>query len=224
MRRCHLLMVTIFFVHFVSKAATLDTSLAPDPSDDPSPVLRDMGVVQNKAMKKRNRFLVSTPITLDFSDGPYTNYSVGINPGYAVSDYFEVYLAFAPFYLANKRSIVKEVEKLTLANYEQARLTAAIPKYHYGLEVIWSPLYGKDSLGLTRIVRSDTFLKLGIHRIQMDIADGFGFRAGVGKTYFMSKFVGLRFCFNYGLNQSVVNGEKSFKSMMLVESGVNFYL
>jgi outer membrane beta-barrel protein len=205
----------------------LDTSLKTGTDDDISNVFRDMGVVQRKAMSKRGKFLVSTFGTLDFSDGPYTNYALNINPGYAISDFLEVYVQFSPYYLVQKRSIVDLVGSLTLNTNEQAQITAAKPKYQYGFEVLWAPLYGKDSLGISKIIRSDTFLKVGASKIQYDTTSGIGMKAGVGKTFFLSKSAGLRFCIDYGLIQSTVgvgSTQKSFKSMFLLEIGANFYI
>jgi outer membrane beta-barrel protein len=204
-------------------AIPLDTTLKPTGEEEVSSVFHDMGVVQKKAMNKRHRFLVSTYATLDFSDGPYTNYSLSVNPGYAFSDFLEVYVQFSPVYLANKRSIVDAVEQYTLVDHTQLRLNTAKPKYQYGFEVLWAPLYGKDSLGLSRIIRSDTFFKLGASKIQYDITDGYGFKLGVGKTFFLGKSTGFRFCLDYGMVPSMVNNVKSYKSMLLLESGVNFY-
>ena len=202
----------------------LDSTLKAGNDDEVSSVFRDMGVVQRKAMNKRHRFLVSTFSTLDFSDGPYTNYALNVNPGYAFSDFFEVYFQFTPYYIVSKRSIVDYVESLQLSNNEQARLTSAKPKYQYGIEFLWAPLYGKDSLGVSKILRSDTFFKFGASQIQYDSTKGLGFKAGVGKTFFIGNSIGLRFCVDYGYIQGVINDSKSFKSMMLLETGVNFYL
>jgi|GEM_PF-1378828 len=192
--------------------------------DEVSNVFRDMGVVQRKAMRKRGRFLVATYGTLDFSDGPFTNYSVSVNPGFAISDFLEVYAQFSPLYIVNKRSIVDLVSSLTLQGGQQATITAARPKYQYGFEVLWAPLYGKDSLGMSTIIRSDTFLKFGASQIQYDTTKGMAFKLGLGKTFFVSKYVGLRFCIDYGYIQSVVNDQKSFKGVLLSELGLNFYL
>ncbi len=202
----------------------LDASVRVGSDDEVSNVFRDMGVVQRKAMRKRGRFLLSTYGTLDFSDGPYTNYSLSINPGFAISDFLEVYAQFSPLYIVNKRSIVDLVSGLTLQGGQQATITAARPKYQYGIEVLWAPLYGKDSLGMNTIIRSDTFLKFGASQIQYDTTKGVGFKLGVGKTFFLGKHMGLRFCIDYGYIQSVINEEKSFKGVLLSELGVNFYL
>ncbi|MBU6154162.1 MAG: hypothetical protein KGP28_07655 [Bdellovibrionales bacterium] len=202
----------------------LDSSVRIGSDDEVSNVFRDMGVVQRRAMRKRGRFLVSTYGTLDFSDGPYTNYTLSINPGYAISDFLEVYLQFSPFYIVNKRSIVDIVASLPPTVDGQASITSARPKYQYGFEVLWAPLYGKDSLGMNTIIRSDTFLKFGASQIQYDSTRGLGFKLGVGKTFFIGKYMGLRFCIDYGYIQSIIQQEKSFRGFMLSELGMNFYL
>jgi outer membrane beta-barrel protein len=202
----------------------LDANLKSGTDDEVSSVFRDMGVVQRKAMNKRRRFVVSSFTTLDFSDGPYTNYALNVNPGYAFSDFFEVYLQLTPYYIVSKRSIVDYVESLQLSNNEQARLTSAKPKYQYGIEFLWAPLYGKDSFGVSKILRSDTFFKFGASQIQYDSTRGLGFKAGVGKTFFLGNSIGFRFCVDYGYIQGVINDTKAFKGMMLLETGVSIYL
>ncbi len=207
-----------------SEKTPLDSTVRIGSDDEISNVFRDMGVVQRRAMRKRNRFLVATYATLDFSDGPYTNYSMSVNPGYAISDFLEVYAQFSPFYIVNARPIVDLVSSLTLQNGQQATITAARPKYQFGVEVLWAPLYGKDSLGMNTIIRSDTFLKVGASQIQYDSTTGLGFKLGLGKTFFIGKYMGLRFCIDYGYIQSVIQNEKSFRGTLLSELGMNFYL
>jgi outer membrane beta-barrel protein len=206
-----------------SEKTPLDSTVRIGSDDEISNVFRDMGVVQRRAMRKRNRFLVSTYATLDFSDGPYTNYSMSVNPGYAISDFLEVYAQFSPFYIVNARPIVGLVNSFQSVD-GPLNLTAARPKYQFGLEVLWAPLYGKDSLGMNTIIRSDTFLKVGASQIQYDSTTGLGFKLGLGKTFFIGKYMGLRFCIDYGYIQSVIQNEKSFRGTLLSELGMNFYL
>ncbi len=217
-------LLQLLSVNYSFAAQELDTSLSPKADEEVSNVFRDMGVIQKKAMTKRERFLLSSYATLDFSDGPYTNYSLHINPGYAISDFLEVYANFVPYYFISERSIVTKISQLQLSNGLQASITAARPKYQYGVEVLWAPLYGKDSLGISRVVRSDTFLKFAASQIVYDTTTGMGFRLGLGKTFFLTKFSGFRFCLDYGYIESVVDQVKSFKGMLLTEFGMTFYL
>ncbi len=225
--RIGLLLLMFLFLHFAESAhasTPLDATLAPTADEEVSNVFRDMGVVQRRAMRKANRFVVSSYASLDFSDGPYTNYSIHINPGYAFSDFFEVYANIAPFYIVEKRSIVDLVSSLKLANGQQASITAAKPKYQLGVEAIWAPLYGKDSFGISRIIRSDTFLKMGISQVTYDTTTGMNFKLGIGKSFFLGTSAGIRFCVDYGYIQSVVNDVKSYKGLVLLETGMIYYL
>jgi hypothetical protein len=231
--RTHLLYTLLAFALTVQASfaadTPLDTTLAPKSDEEVSNVFREMGVVQKRSMPKANRFLLSPYATFDFSDGPYSNYSFHINPGYAINDFLEVYLNFVPFYVVSPRSIH---EKLNRVGYQ---ILAARPKMQFGAEVLWAPLYGKDSLGLSRIIRSDTFIKLGASQIQFEGGEtGMAFKLGIGKTFFLTRSAGFRFCINYGYVQSLIGTsaigatntvyEKGFSSMLLTEFGMTFYL
>ncbi len=207
----------------VIAATPLETNLEPA-SDEKSNVFQDMGVVQKKAMKKRGKFLISTYYSLDFSDGPYTNSSFHINPGYAISDFLEVYVSFAPLYIVSPRSIVKRVSSIVLQDGTTYFISAAKPKSEYGIEVLWAPLYGKDSFGIRSIIRSDTFLKFGVTQVKYDTDTGMSFKLGGGKTFFLGQSFGFRFGIDYNYLQTVVDGQKSFNSALLTELGLMFYL
>lgn len=208
-------------------ATPLDSSLRPaaqaDEAEAAAGVFKDMGVVQKQAMKKSGRFLLSTYGGFDFSDGPYTQYAFNINPGYAVSDFFEIYAQAVPVFIASERSIVKKVSSLTLLNNQKASITSPKPKFAYGVEFLWAPLYGKDSLGMRSIVRSDTFFKLGVGQIKYETGSGMRFLLGLGKTFFLGKHTGLRITADFGYVQTIVDSLKSFTAMAIVESGLVFY-
>lgn len=227
--RTHLFLLLAFALNIQTSLAAdtpLDPSLAPKSEEEVSNVFREMGVVQKRSMPKAERFLLSPFATFDFSDGPYSNYSFHINPGYAISDFFEVYFNFVPFYIVSPRSIHDKLAALT----PPLSIIAARPKMQYGVELLWAPLYGKDSLGISRILRSDTFLKFGASQIAFDGGEsGYAFKLGIGKTFFLTRSSGFRFCINYGYVQSIygVSGgvlTKSFSSMLLTEFGMTFYL
>lgn len=208
--------------------AALDRSLKPATADADSlpKVFRSIGVVQNKAMSKSGRFLVSSYLGMDFSDGPYSMYGANLDLGYAVSDFWEVYLNTTPKFINSQRSIVSKVESLELAGGRRATITAALPSRQFGLEVLWAPLYGKDSLGLERIIRSDTFVKAGIMQIQYEEGQGSGmkYQLGGGKTYFLGHSVGLRISATANYTQLITDGVKAFKMMAVLEGGIVLYL
>ena len=208
----------------------LDSGLRTDDkeSEEISNVFKEMGVVQKRAMPKGGRFLFSAYGSFDFSDGPYTNYSININPGYALSDFFEVYVNYVPMFITQARSINDQLASLTVYNAAGQRTTpyisAALPKSQIGAELLWAPAYGKDNLGLRTVLRSDTFFKLGVAQTTYDTDTGLRFVLGVGKTFFLGRYAGLRLCVNAGMVQNTIYNQKAFRNMALIETSFNFYL
>jgi len=203
----------------------LDPALRPESiQGNASRVFNDMGVVQRKAMSKDERFLLSTYGSFDFSDGPYTNYSINVNPGFALSDFLEVYVNYAPSFLVSARPIVQTVRRLQFEDGSPAMLVSPRPRSQLGLELLWAPAYGKDSLGMHRVIRSDTFLKFGVSRIQFDGDSGLKYVAGVGKTYFMGRSLGFRICIDYSYMQTILNNLKQFQSIVFAEAGLVLYI
>jgi len=208
----------------LSSETPLNKDLLTDRKDNIPAVFRDMGVIQRRAMSKSGKFLLSTFGNFDFSDGPYTNYGLNINPGYAFSDFFEVYLNYAPAFLISPRSIVQIVSELELSNGKRAEIVAGRPQSQIGFDILWAPTYGKDSIGLKKIIRSDTFLKLGFAKVSYDAGDGNKFQLGVGKTYFLNSFLGLRVSMSLGYVQTIINDRKSYRGMALIDGGFVLYL
>lgn len=210
-------------------APVLDRSIKPvtddsEPNEEVSSVFRDMGVVQRKAMSKSQKLLLSPYFSMDFSDGPYTMYGVNIDIGYAISDFWEIYINTTPFFINNQRSIVKKVEALDLPDSQTATISAPLAKRQLGIELLWAPLYGKDSLGARTVIRSDTFFKIGVMQIFYVGDTGLKFHAGIGKSYFFSKRFGFRITAAGNYQQTIVGGLKSFNTAATLETGLIFYL
>ena len=208
-----------------------------------SSVFQDMVVVQRKAKDKAQKFLFSMYGSFDFSDGPVTMYGLNTDFGYAISDFWEVYLNFVPLFAAQARPIVKKVENFVLDPSQcnglagcTARITYAVPKTQYGLEVLWIPAYGKDSWGAYSIVRSDTFFKFGVHRINYDKGTGpeggtgNRFQLMLGKTYFLRNAFNVRVAAGMHSIETLVSSdaasttmEKKATTVAVLEAGLVFY-
>ncbi|MCM2280054.1 MAG: hypothetical protein NDJ89_18430 [Oligoflexia bacterium] len=202
----------------------LDRGLRPESSDEIPNVFRDMGVVQRRAMAKGGRFLLSTFGSFDFSDGPFSNYAMNVNPGYAINDFWEIYVSFVPVYFTSPRSIVSYVEQFELVGNKRITLVPSKPLRHIGGELLWAPAYGKDSLGVRNVIRSDTFFKASFAKVTFEGDTGWRYAVGVGKTYFMSKNFGVRVCVNFGRFQDIINEVKEFRTVTLLETGLMVYL
>lgn len=203
----------------------LNQAVKPNTRDDLIPsVYKDMVVVQRKAKKKAEHFLLSPYGTLDFSDGPITAYALNTDIGYAFSDFWEIYANFVPAFVTIERPIIQKVRQLTLANGQQADIQYAKPQFQYGLNLLWLPAYGKESWGPYSIVRSDTFVKVGYQMIKYVGSDsGSRFNAMIGKTYFLSNFWNIRVAAGIAYEQSIVANEKNFSWVPVLETGLVYY-
>ncbi len=206
-------------------AFAVDKALQPpkEVNEYQSAVLKDMGVVQRKAMNKGERFILATNFSFDFSDGPYTNYYLQLSPGYAFSDFWEVTLHYAPFFISNPRSIVTKVENLDLLGGGKASILYNKPKYALGAEIVWAPMYGKDSLGINHLVRSDTFFKGGFSRVTYTDDSGMRYFFGFGKTYFLGSSAGFRASVVLNYVQTIVDNQKKFAFQAALELGGIYY-
>src|SRR5438105_4051162 len=91
---------------FAAESPPLDRGLQPEAGSGVPSVFRDMGVVQRKAMNKSEKLLISNYLSMDFSDGPFAMYGVNVDLGYALSDFWEIYINTVPYFINSKRSIV----------------------------------------------------------------------------------------------------------------------
>ncbi len=180
-----------------SKAVALDRSLEPTQQDEISSLFENVVAVQRKAKIKKGHFLFHTNLSFDFSDAPYTMYALNLNMGYAVNEYWEIYLNYVPTYSTSERNISKKVKELPAYTSDpytglQPSISSEKAKSSYGVEINWVPIYGKDSWGAYGIVRSDTFLNIGFGQIKYETKSGNKTKLMLGKTFFISDYFNLR--------------------------------
>ena len=210
-----------------SGSAGLDPKLKLTSKDEVSPIFEGVVAVQRKAKIKKGSFLFAPMASLDFSDAPYTQYSLQLNAGYAISDFWEVYFAYSPVFVANERNLSKQIKQIPPAGTYS--IDAQKPKSFMGIEVNWLPIYGKDSWGPYSIVRSDTFVNFSYGQIQYSRDVGSKIKVAVGKTFFFSDLFNLRIqagpssveTFSKAPGTSV--DKKETITIGLIETGVVFY-
>lgn len=201
-----------------------------------SKVFRDMVVVQRKAKIKGKHFLFNPNLGVDFSDGPATLYTMNMNIGYAINDFWELYLNYAPGFIVQERGIVKMLGSLEVydapnnGTLQKIRIDYAKPKTQMGAEVLWAPAYGKDSWGPYTMFRSDTFFKVGAYQVDFpeDKKKGLRFSLMGGKTYFAAKYFNVRVAAGFHHMQTFVGmteaEKQKFNTLLFLEGGLVFYL
>ena len=209
----------------VPKRSSLDHSLKPGNSDEISSLFDNVVAVQRRAKVKSGKFLFNPYFSYDFSDAPLTMYGIDLNFGYAIGEFWEVYLNYTPYYVNQERAIAAKVRDLgpLQSTGKTAEVTLEKVTASYGVEVNWVPIYGKDSWGPYGIIRSDTYLNMGISLVKQDTGNGLKYKMAIGKTFFLGDYFNLRF--NAGAAYverralSVITGT----TIGLLEAGVVYY-
>jgi len=204
-------------------ATPLDTRLKLNSDDEVSPVFDGVVAVQRKAKVKGGSWLVNPTISFDFSDAPYTQRSLQLNLGYAFGESWEVYLAYAPFFIAEERNLAKQVKQRGFA------IDAEKPRSFMGIEANWVPIYGKDSWGPYYIVRSDTYIHFSYGQIQYEKNNGNRIKLALGKTFFFSDRFNLRvqagpsIVETFSTPLGATSAKREEITIGLIETGLVFY-
>lgn len=203
--------------------ANLDRSLKPQANDEVSSLFENIVAVQRKAKVKSGKILFAPSMSFDFSDAPNTMYGLNLDFGYALGEFWELYLSLTPTYITMERSLAKKVRDLNLGTQE-ANIASEKAKYSYGIDVNWVPIYGKDSWGPYGIIRSDTFVNFGLRQVKYEVNTGNQFKTMLGKTFFISNYFNLRLQAGASyLETFSANGKKDNVVLGLLEGGVVFY-
>jgi outer membrane beta-barrel protein len=206
------------------KKNNLDRSLQPGTNDEISSLFENVVAVQRKAKVKAGKYILNPYFSYDFSDAPFTMYGFNLNVGYAISEFWEVYFNYVPSYMTNERSIAKKVDDLgLLANGQKAEVSMEKAKSSFGVEVNWIPIYGKDSWGPYGIIRSDTFLNFQAGQVTYTEGSGMKYKLALGKTFFLSEYLNLRFMAGAAYVQMRALGKTEGVTIGLLESGLVFY-
>ena len=216
------------------EAEPLNPEVRLEVGENVSKVFRDMVVVQRKAKIKAKHFLFNPNLGIDFSDGPASLYTMNLNLGYALTDFWEVYLNYAPGFIVQERGIVKMLGNLEVYDQNSSvrktiRIDYAKPKTQIGGELLWAPAYGKDSWGPYTMFRSDTFFKVGVYQMDFPELKRKGMRYALmgGKTYFAAKYFNVRIAAGFHHMQTFVGfteeEKNKFNTILFIEGGLVFY-
>lgn len=220
---CRLFLWILIIVGLINPICRADVPLPP-PDDSIPPVFKNMVVVQRQAMKKYQKIIFSLYPTLDFSDGPYTMYSLSADLGYGISPYWEIYFSTSPFFIANQRDTVKKIGEAVRESGSNLEIEGAKPKIQYGVAAIWTPIYGKDSWNSRMIIRSDTFFKFFGGMIQYEGNES-GYRGNLlmGKTFYSRDLINFRLAAGGSYLQTVLQSQKYSTFVALFEFGLVSY-
>lgn len=232
--------------------AVLDSSKPADsPTEDkaakpstPEPVLKDpeklsdlsqlqpfseISVIQRRFLPKTERFQFFLGLSTVANDPWFWGMGGAGRIGYAFTESLALEANFA-FLGSSEKDAVKD-----LRTNNAVKTDSIISANSYtGLDVVWSPIYGKMSLFGKRIVPFDMYFSVGAGQTGLTNAktsSATSFHFGGGQIFAMSKGIGLRWDLSWNFYNATPNpssptgpapGESQFNNLLLT-IGASFF-
>lgn len=186
----------------------------------------EISVIQRKYMPKSERLQVYLGAGLTTNTPWFTNYGGKLNISYNFTEAFGIEISTL-FLSSSSRDVAKEIKKQNGIEAEQFIYT----KGYYGLDLVWSPIYGKISFDNTNIINYEMYFSLGggqseTNSFEKKVPSG---HAGVGQIFSLSKSMAFRW--DYGVNifqatpisRSGGVGGKSTYNDLVFTAGFSFF-
>lgn len=183
----------------------------------------EISVIQRRFLPKTERFQFNIGLTTVANDPWFFGVGIGGRFGYSFRENFAVELNYA-FMGNSPKDAVKDLASENAVNTD----SIVSAKNYVGLDVAWSPIYGKLSLFNKRIVPFDMYFAGGLGQSGLSGAEtssAVGFHAGTGQIFAMSKSVGLRWdlSFNFFNATAKGTGATSQFNTALLTIGASFF-
>ncbi len=116
----------------------------------------EISIIQRKFMPKTQRFQFFLGAGLATNTPWFTNYGAKLNLGYNFTESFGIEVNTL-FLNSTPRQVAKEIEAEHDVKAEQFIYT----KGYYGLDLVWSPIYGKMTLNNESIINYEMYFSIG---------------------------------------------------------------
>lgn len=188
----------------------------------------EISVIQKRFLPKTERFQFFIGLSSIANDPWFYGVGLGGRFGYSFRENFAVELNYA-FLGTSEKDAVKDLKKENSVNTD----SIIFAKSYLGLDVVWSPIYGKLSLFNKRIVPFDMYFSGGLGQTGISNAratSATSFHFGTGQIFAMSKAVGLRWDLSFNFFQAQPNstgggaapGSSQFNNFLLT-IGASFF-
>lgn len=184
----------------------------------------EISVIQKRFLPKTERFQFNIGLATIANDPWFYGVGLGGRFGYAFRENLAVELNYS--FLSNSpKEAVKDLKQQHAVDTDSI-VTA---KSYLGLDIVWSPIYGKLSLFNKRIVPFDMYFaggagQMGVSNARTSSSTAFHF--GTGQIFAMSKAVGLRWdlSFNFFQAQPTTAGANPGQfNTVLLTVGASFF-
>lgn len=188
----------------------------------------EVSVIQKKFLPKTQRFQFFAAGSIMTNTPWYNNVGAKLNLSYNFTEAFGVELNTS-FLTNSERESTKEIKENNGLEADQFIYT----KNYVGLDLVWSPIYGKISSMNNKIIPFDMYFSIGggTSTTNSKEGDNATFHAGVGQIFAITKSMSFRwdYSFNY-FNATPVQtdfttpapGQSSYNDLLL-SAGISFF-
>lgn len=179
----------------------------------------EIAVIQKKYLPKSKRFQLFGGFAAMTNDPWFQNYGLNLKLGWNLTEAWGLELST----LAMSNSDTENIKDL---KENRVRTDDIITTKGYtGLDIVWSPIYGKMSLGDKKIIPFDIYFSLGAGNTSADGGEaGSTFHIGTGQLFALSKNTGIRWDFSWNsFTAKPKNGQDSNFNNLMATVGFSWF-
>lgn len=188
---------------------------------------REVSVIQKKYLPKTERFQLYGALATTTNTPWFLNYGAKLNLAYHFTESFGLEINTL-FLTSTERQVSKEIREQNNLKPEQFIYT----KGYYGLDLIWSPIYGKLSYIDGSIVPFDMYFSAGggVSDTNSDEKSVSTIHVGTGQIFAISKRLAFRWDYSLNIFQatpistgSTTAPSKGSYTDLILTAGVSFF-
>lgn len=172
----------------------------------------DLAVIQKRYLPKTGRFEVFPNLGLILNDAFFFSTLYGARFSYYFSERWGIEFTYLGASTSDK-AVTEDLEDISVQTD-----SLLIPESYMGLDLKWTPIYGKMALGNKSIIPYDFYFSFGGGSLQTNQTDAaIAFHAGVGQSFALTKAIAFRWdtsFYWYSADVELRNGNKENGSFM----------
>lgn len=180
----------------------------------------EVSIIQKRYLPKTGRFQAFAGLTYTTNDPWFWGLGFSGKFGYFLTEAWGLEASYTGISSSEKDSV-----KNLRNNNGVTTNSMVTPKSFLGLDLVWTPVYGKMSVGNKKIMPFDMYFSLGGGNTTTADSQSAGtMRVATGQIFALSKGMGFRwdFCWNRYNAKGIDNSSSSFDNLLLT-LGVSFF-
>ena len=194
-----------------------ETEAGADATDGKKKLSDRIKSVQRKDFLKRERIEVFPQFGLDLNDPFFQHLIVGVAGAYHVADSLAFELRGGFVVASIEQSAIRFVRRETDSLIENPPEF----KYHFDVDALWAPFYGKISLFGEGILHFDTYVTVGAGGFGTDAALNPAANFGIGQRYFINDWLVARVEIRDYIFIDNRNGESDIQNLLILGFAVS---